>query len=66
MAQTVEWISNVIDAHFTSLILSAETHSLLRSINDIMINHNEVCEQMKGIQGIMEVCYAALYDLDRL
>eukprot|EP00038_Savillea_parva_P005301 m.150871 g.150871 ORF g.150871 m.150871 type:complete len:460 (-) comp11689_c1_seq3:344-1723(-) len=53
-AQVLDWIAAIVDAKFSTLIHSIETHQLIREINDLLQEEHEVCEQMMGMSGLLE------------
>ena len=51
LSQIVDWVGYVVDAKFTALVSSADSHELLREINAMILVQNELCERMKDIPG---------------
>ena len=52
-SQVVDWAAAVVDAKFATLVHSAESHDVLREINALLLQQQELCEQMTGISGLL-------------
>lgn len=53
-AQVIDWVALMLDAHFSQLILTKESHSLLKETQEIVLKQLEACERIETLKGQLE------------
>ena len=55
LAQTAEWLSLLIDSHFSTLILTPSAHPLLGSLRAALTDHLSICRSASALKGFLTV-----------
>jgi len=50
-AQVLDWVSVVLDSHFTQLVLAKESHAMLKELQTLIAHEVDICDKIESLPG---------------